>query len=254
MSSRSFEKAVLNIPRTSQSARGQHDSTRTNGPASLCSSNQGFVKSLNTGWLMPASGNKNIHRLPPIPKSLWKCPDSAAMIPRRVLADSLIDSFFAFVHEFLPIFHRSTFQKQYEKLWTPSRPSRPPQNPHESFEDGIFLSTLNVCFALGSLFSQLVPDEERETTSEEYYQRSRSLTNFDICDYSSLSTVRLQLVTGLYLQTTSHSSRCWNVVGSAIRLAQDLELHKDPSRHVESDQMEVEMKRRVWHSCVVMDM
>lgn len=128
-----------------------------------------------------------------------------------------------------------------------------PQDPREELEDGIFLSTLNVCFALGSLFNELVADEDRESTGDEYYQRSRALTNFDICDYSTLSTIRLQLATGLYLQTTSHASRCWNVVGMAIRFAQDLGLHRDPSGRAESDSVESEMKRRVWYSCVVMD-
>jgi hypothetical protein len=42
-------------------------------------------------------------------------------------------------------------------------------------EDAIFLSTLNVCLALGSLFSQLVLDKDRETTSDAYCQKSRML-------------------------------------------------------------------------------
>lgn len=230
----------------------QQAAVRTNESTSLSSSNLGFLRFLDTSWSMPGEGRGDKHRLSSLPKLLWKRLDKFTMIPPRPVADNLLESFFTFAHEFLPVFHKPEFDKQYEKLWTPSQLARPDE-PRAQLEDNIFLATLNVCFALGSLFSELVPGEDRETTSNEYYERSRMLINFDICDYSALSTVRLQLVTGLYLQTTPNASRCWNVVGMAIRLAQDLGLHKDPSGIVQSGQLEVEMKRRIWYSCVVMD-
>jgi len=227
-------------------------STVTDQPTILCSSNSGFIRSVDSSWTVSLGGDSNTDCLPSIPKVQWKRAESSMVLPRRHVADDLLHSFFTFAHDFLPIFHKPAFQKQYESLWVSNAPARP-NEPQGKFEDGIFLSTLNVCFALGCLFSELVADEDRETAGDEYYQRSRALTNFDICDYSSLSTVRLQLVTGLYLQSTSHASRCWNVVGMAVRLAQDLGLHKDTSAHAQSDSVEVEMKRRVWYSCVVMD-
>lgn len=237
---------------TRQRLSQPHRTSKTDGPAALCSSNDGFLRSLDSSWSIPLQGDQNTYSLPFAPKELWKRAETSMMLPRRSVADSLLHSYFTFAHDFLPIFHKLAFQRRYESLWVSSAPARP-SGPHERFEDGVFLSTLNVCFALGSLFSELIADEDRESTGDEYYQRSRALANFDVCDYSSLSTVRLQLVTGLYLQTTPHASRCWNVVGMAIRLAQDLGLHKDPSGHAQSDSVEVEMKRRVWYSCAVMD-
>ena len=225
---------------------------RLDRPTALCSSNDGFLRSLDSSWQRRLDSNKNTYSLPSFPETLWRLTESSMMLPRRPVADSLLHSYFTFAHDFLPIFHKPVFQRRYERLWVSSAPARP-SGPHEKFEDAVFLSTLNVCFALGSLFSELVPDEDRESTGDEYYRRSRALINFDICDYSSLSTVRLQLLTGLYLQTTSHASRCWNVVGMAIRIAPDLGLHEDPAGHDQSDSVEVEMKRRVWYSCVVMD-
>ena len=234
--------------------RVPHQSTamRDDGSKSLCSSNLAFLGSIEVDWTMPGDDRYSKRRLPPLPKLLWKRLDSAAMIPPRPMADSLVHSFFTVVHDFLPIFHKPAFDRQYEKLWTSSVLPEP-HDPREHLEDAIFLSTLNVCFALGSLFSQLVLDEDRESTSDAYYQRSRALINFDVCDYSSLSTVRLQLVSSLYLQTTSNASRCWNVVGMAIRLAQDIGLHENPVGTSQSDQLGVDMERRVWYSCVVMD-
>lgn len=234
----------------SHSQPPQH--VRLDRPTALCSSNDGFLRSLDSSWQMRLDSNKNTYSLPSFPETLWKLTESSMMLPRRPVADSLLHSFFTFAHDFLPIFHKPGFQRRYERLWVSSVPARP-NSPHEKLEDAVFLSTLNVCFALGSLFSDMVADEDRESTGDEYYRRSRALTNFDICDYSSLSIVRLQLLTGLYLQTTSHASRCWNIVGIAVRIAQDLGLHKDPAGHDQSDSVVVEMKRRVWYSCVVMD-
>lgn len=261
-SSRNFEEDISNISLSHghRCIRDVHLTTkpesshpRHNSPTSLCSSNPAFLRSLDVGWSLPVENSTNTRRVPPLPDFLWKRLDSSASIPTRTMADDLLHSFFAFAHEFLPIFYKPAFYKQYEELWIPSVHSGP-RDPLKSFEDNIFLSTLNMCFSLGSLFSQLVHDENRACVSNDYYLRSRALTNFDICDYSSLSTVRLQLITGLYLQTTSNVSRCWNVVGMAIRLAQDLGLHKCVSGHAESGRIEVEMERRVWHSCVMMDM
>jgi hypothetical protein len=83
------------------------------------------------------------------------------MIPPCSVVDSLLHLFFIFVYEFLLIFHRPTFEKWFEKLWTSSVPSGQ-QNPHEQLEDRIFLSTLNVYFVLGAYDVQLPSDVDHE--------------------------------------------------------------------------------------------
>lgn len=228
-------------------------STATVKSVSLCSSNLGFLRSLDSAWLEAFDGKITDASIPSIPKPLWKRSENSMMLPRRPLADDLLQAYFTSAYDFLPVFHRHVFEKIYERLWSRSKPDEY-YDPHGHIQDGIVLAMLNVCFALGSLFSERIADEDRESTAEEFYQRSRALTNFDICDHSDLSAVMLQLLTGLYLQTTSHTSRCWNVVGVAIRLAQDLGLHKDPSLYGNGgDSALVDLKRRVWYSCVVMD-
>jgi hypothetical protein len=227
-------------------------SPATDMRAPLSTSNSGFLRSLDSTWLEAFDADKHSHSLSSYAKPLWKRAESSMMLPRRPLADDLLHAYFTFAHDFLPVFHRPAFERKYERLWISSVPSTS-YSQHENIEEGIFLAVLNVCFALGSLFSELIADEDRESTGEQFYQRSRALTNFDICDHSSLLAVRLHLVTGLYLQTTSHTTRCWNVVGMAIRLAQDLGLHKDPEVYFEQYVVEEELKRRIWYSCVVMD-
>jgi hypothetical protein len=262
LSSRNFEDNILSGPLardpqhvvdTDGAAEPGHlysgRSTAIDKSAPLCSSNLGFLRRFDNMWL------KTFDRLkdnPSFPQPLWKRSQDSMMIPRRPLADNLLNAYFTFAHDFLPVFHRPFFEQRYERLWI-SDPASTFGDPHENIEDGMFLAILNVCFALGSLFSELIADEDRESIGEDFYQRSRALINFDIFDYSSPRAVILQLITGLYLQTTPHASRCWNVVGMAIRLAQDMELHKDPSVYGEYNISNVELRRRLWYSCVVMD-
>jgi hypothetical protein len=61
------------------------------------------------------------------------------------------------------------------------------------------------------------------------------------------------LVSGVYLQSTRYASRCWNVIGLAIRTAQSLGLHLDLTKYRPDNQLNKEMARRIWHTCLVLD-
>lgn len=69
----------------------------------------------------------------------------------------------------------------------------------------------------------------------------------------TLSVVQALLIMTLFLQSTPFAGRCWNSVGIACRLAQGLGLHTESSGGRRKP-METEIRRRVWHGCVVLDM
>ena len=81
----------------------------------------------------------------------------------------------------------------------------------------------------------------------------RHLLLFEVLDSTSLSLVQMLCLTGVYLQSTQHANRCWNSVGLAIRVAQSLGLHLNEVGGRKIPQLEREMRRRVWHTCVVLD-
>jgi hypothetical protein len=120
-------------------------------------------------------------------------------------------------------------------------------------EDAVFLSTLNIVFAIGCQFSDMIAPARRVSLAEQFYQQSRKLVAVDALDSTSLAVVQMLLLTGVYLQSTKYASRCWNIVGLAIRNAQGLGLHLEQTRLTSRNQIKRETRRRIWHSCVILD-
>jgi Fungal specific transcription factor domain len=72
-----------------------------------------------------------------------------------------------------------------------------------------------------------------------------------------MGVVQALLMVAQYLQSTLYPNRYWNAVGVACCIAQGLGLHVDHaegSRNALRNALELEMQRRVWHACVMMDM
>lgn len=165
-------------------------------------------------------------------------------LPSRERADHLIHQYWAFVHPIFPILHKPSFMSLYENFWTPRIDAR-----EESFpaNNAVLRAIVNIVFAHGC---QQTADG---SLADMFYQRSRGLFQTDSLDSPSIEDVQLLLLTGIYLQSTRYANRCWNVVGLAIRCAQTLGLHLEHSVQKQKSQIEQEMRRRIWHSCVIID-
>lgn len=188
------------------------------------------------------------------PERLSELTDGAAILPRRRSADSFVACYWEFCHPLFPVLHRPSFMKHYERLWS-SDPHTNGEDPEPLYglEEVIFTSTLNLVFALGCNFSNLVEPSQKNSVADDFYQRSRNLLLFEILDSTSMALVQMLLLTGVYLQSTQYANRCWNFVGLAIRVAQTLGLHLDNNGKKSPPQLEREMRRRVWFTCVNLD-
>ncbi|KAJ3539946.1 hypothetical protein NM208_g5279 [Fusarium decemcellulare] len=175
--------------------------------------------------------------------------DSMLLPPRRV-ADGFVESFWRFLHPILPILHKPTFMKSYQLLWATG--DELGEDHSLNSEDPVFFSTINIIFAIGCQFSDQVATSRKFTMADDLYQRSKALFTDEFLDCPTLPIVQLLLLTGVYLQSTRYANRCWNVVGSAIRAAQSMGLHLERTS-VSKSQLEREMERRVWHTCVFLD-
>ena len=167
------------------------------------------------------------------------------VLPFRRNADNYLHCFWNFVHPLFPVLHKPSFTARYESLWESQGPVG------ESDENVTFIPTLNLVFALGCQFSDLVPAEKKAKAATAFYGRSRSLLLFDILGSTQVTVVQWLLLSAVYLQSTSLATTCWTSVGLAIRLAQNLGLHLEPN--VVECQVDREMRRRVWHTCVELD-
>ncbi|KXH56079.1 hypothetical protein CSAL01_07445 [Colletotrichum salicis] len=183
------------------------------------------------------------------PKSPDTLPDPV-MLPERWLADSLLRSFWDFVHPVFPILHRPSFTASYEAVWQPSQ-NRP---PNRDYKDIVFHATLSIVLALGCQRTDQVSVSEQVRLANRFYKQSVKLVSVDTLDHSSLQLVQLFLLRGVYLHYTQYADRCWNTVGVALRVAQGLGLHSRGDGPASSEsQLKREMRRRVWHCCLTLD-
>ncbi|KAJ0379584.1 hypothetical protein COL26b_002092 [Colletotrichum chrysophilum] len=137
------------------------------------------------------------------PKSPDPLPEPV-MLPERWLADSLMESFWEFVHPVFPILHKPSFIASYKALWKPTKD----RNHKRDFKDVVFHSTLSIVLALGSQRTDQVSVAEQANLTDKFYKQSVKLISVDTLDHSSLQVVQLLLLRGVYLHYTSANAEC----------------------------------------------
>jgi hypothetical protein len=158
--------------------------------------------------------------------------------------------------------------KQYRQLWEPA-PSGTEHSPYSANCMGLcrqkgldktFPATVNVVFALASLFAPN-PPEQNAARAEAFFNVTQQIDLMDVIgEEGGIELVQLLLLMGFYLQSTERFSKCWNITGLAIRMAQNMGLQLSPSDARRKGystgcltQREAEMRVRVWHGCVLLD-
>jgi hypothetical protein len=171
------------------------------------------------------------------------------LLPRQ-LADSLLQCYWELFHPLYPVLHRPTFHAVYSQLWQPIEVTG--LATLNKTQDAAFYSLLNITLALGCQRGEALAEAEREDLASELYGRSVRLVSADALDTSSLQIVQLMLLRGFYLLRTPQADRCWNAAGIAFRVAQAVDLQSTTTTAA-SNQLDREMRRRVWYNCVLLD-
>ncbi|KAJ8105521.1 hypothetical protein OPT61_g10123 [Boeremia exigua] len=187
-------------------------------------------------------------------------PDTFSLFPRE-LSDRLLSLYWKRVHILYPFLHEDSFNRAYEDLWKPSFEHHSRTNPSlglgASKESGpssvVFHCALNAALALAMHFSDL-PLSERERLSSACLAKSKQLLRLNLFDDGNIALVQTLLLLTQYFQSTTWPNKCWTSIGLACRLAQGLGLHIEEDRLKQSTlAAESEIRRRVWHGCVTMD-
>lgn len=188
------------------------------------------------------------HRLQNI---ISKYNTTAFHIPPRREADTLIAYYWTWVHTLYPVLHRPSFDSRYQALWQVSNPSQ------TTLDDVLFHCRLNAMFALGANFRSELEPPDRRSISESFFSRSEHLLKMELLDFANLEMVQSLVLMAQYLQSTDKPNYCWSIVGLAIRLAQAIGLHLDSPEGVPAggkiDQINLEVRKRVWASCILLD-
>lgn len=190
-------------------------------------------------------------------------------LPLRRHADNLVTIYFSRHQRMIPVLHEPTFMKQYHALWESTHTSSHGNTQglssclglcKQKSKGTLFPATLNAVFSLAALFASRSSEDNAEQ-AREFFRLAESIDIFEALDEEvGIELVQLVLLMGCYLQSTERFSKCWNVGGLAIRMAQNMGLHFSISEarkrgllSSSSTQLDCEMRARVWYGCVILE-
>ncbi|KAK2608940.1 hypothetical protein QQS21_002516 [Conoideocrella luteorostrata] len=172
----------------------------------------------------------------------------AAELPPRAYADILVGIYWQYVHPMEPILDRELFFRDYNALY--SKPGEPLNADRD-----IWLSILNVVFALAVQRQESMPLQKRDQEGNRYFQHAWALLRPEAVLWTpgSLELVQCLMLMNRYLHCTNNQQKTWMTAGLAIRIAQSLCCHlPEPSSEKEASQ-DHRLRRKVWASCVALD-
>jgi hypothetical protein len=143
--------------------------------------------------------------------------DSVREIEGPIL-ESLIDSYFKIINHDFPILHETTFREVYEHWLTPSST----MSPDPSWLCGL------LCVLI--LARRVAPVAVPEETERRWWRHVQSLLP-SVFFASNMFSVQTLLLAALHLHNTSHRDACWNLTGTAVRIAYAIGLHRDDIEH-----------------------
>lgn len=179
-------------------------------------------------------------------------------LPPRSLADHLVSSYFSFYHILYPFVHKPAFMAAYESIWSPGGLDSNNFNAKglglgdKSVRPSTFYFGLNIIFACGCQLSNSI-GTDRDAMSEAFLKLCLPSLALDHLEKADLALCQAHLMMGNYYQGSGTPNRCWHIIGTACREAQALGLH---STHGDNHRSfaEIQMRRRVWHGCVMLDL
>jgi hypothetical protein len=162
------------------------------------------------------------------------------VLPPRPLADKLVEAFFDRVHLNFHIFHRGSFQVQYESLWTNGRSDREMSLPESGWMCALFM-----VFVLGA--QSLERDNLPEATAIQRQYLSivikEGLQRLILT--ATLTNVHALALLGLYQHNAGERNTAWMLLGHASRMSVALGMQRD-SDNAHYDYITRNSRRMTW--------
>ncbi|KAM0449462.1 hypothetical protein ACHAO4_007480 [Trichoderma viride] len=159
-------------------------------------------------------------------------------------AQELLKTYFDFHHELTPIFHVPTVMAQFDQVLSNRHAARTTDHIYT-------LAILNMICALTAAHSRR-GQEGSDVISRKFYDTAMQLMQPSLMSEWRIEKVQALLLGARFLQSSSYSDECWTVLGLAIRIAYDLELHRPPDPE-KFDCIDQEVRKRVWYACFGLD-
>ncbi|KAI9508265.1 fungal-specific transcription factor domain-containing protein [Russula earlei] len=193
--------------------------------------------------------------------------EDSVTLPDAATQEELLDLYFAYVHPALPVLHKKSFLEKLrnghvarQSRNTPDSPS-PLQfgrrRPHAS--PLLLLAMFSVAARYTSAHDndRLPSESTMWPAGDVYLEQAKRLLD---SSYSSSrpATCQALLLMGYREIGIGAMAQAWLYVGMAIRMAQDLGIHKSADQWMHGGSslftsVELQERRRIWYACVIID-
>ena len=172
------------------------------------------------------------------------------LLPARNHADQLVSIYWDDVDPTEPVLCRGHFFRQYEASYASRSGNSPLIDPD------IWLSILNVVFALAVQRQETIPLPRRNGEASQYFWRAWALLKPETILWkpSSVELVQCLLLISRYLHCTNNRHMTWMIAGLSARIAQSLCTQQhEASLAGALTPPDIKLRERVWESCVNID-
>ncbi|ROT42652.1 hypothetical protein SODALDRAFT_20364 [Sodiomyces alkalinus F11] len=153
--------------------------------------------------------------------------------PPDDILEMLIHAYFKNVHDDFPLFHRPTFENEYELYVVQARRylRMAPITPIAAIQgsrplpDWGWVGCLHMMMVFGSISNPRIPGIDHYKLRRECIAAARLLLPHFVSK-CTLSNVRVLLLLSLFLHNNSERNAAWNLVGAATRISFALGLHR----------------------------
>jgi hypothetical protein len=144
--------------------------------------------------------------------------------------ESLIGEYFDHINPDFPVLHEASFREAYE-AWL--------INPAQA--DPAWLCSFLCVLLLSRRVARITFPEDQERL---WWRRVQTLLPVVIFT-SSVIAVQALMLTAIHLHNTNHRDACWNLTGTAVRIAFAIGLHQDKVNTMQTP-LARELRKRLW--------
>ncbi|KAI0068074.1 hypothetical protein BV25DRAFT_1875230 [Artomyces pyxidatus] len=173
-------------------------------------------------------------------------------LPSLEVQRHLLDLYFIYVHPAFPVVHKTLFWKDFEAALTSDRYTGS-NHPEKSHYSNLLLLSM---FAIAARYDQ---EENLPATGNiweaglDYMVQAREVLN-RVYHYCKGSTCQALLLLGLREFGIGQMEHGWLYIGMALRMAQDLGLHRDAhswqmNHRSMFSPMELQARKQIWWAC-----
>ncbi|KAF9012001.1 fungal-specific transcription factor domain-containing protein [Cyathus striatus] len=208
---------------------------------------------------------------PPLPfasTNLSGDDEFSSQLPPAVVQDHLLDLYFTYVHPSFPVIYKRLFFDAHNSSSTT-------ESPHSPASDGASGSPFNrrrhrvptllllVMFSLAARYDETAlpsPTDGSMWAAGDDYLDSAKVILDGTYSSSRPSTCQALLLMGYREIGIGAMAQAWTYIGMAIRMAQDLGMHRSADGWARVDlggrlfgNWELCERKRIWYGCVIMD-